>query len=73
MADNSWRPQNVFADVVAQEEKYKAQNWEDYVRKENHCSITAFIVDMDGREQKPEPLQTFQEGSWTDFPNQTAI
>lgn len=50
MADNSWRPQNVFADVVAQEEKHKAQNQEDYIRKENHCSITAFIVDIDGRE-----------------------
>lgn len=40
----------MFADVVAQEEKHKAQNRDDYVRKENHCSITAFIVDMDGRE-----------------------
>lgn len=70
MTDNSWRPQNVFADVVAQEERNKAQNLEDYVRKENHCSI---IVDMDGREQKLEPLQTFQEGSWANFPIQTAI
>lgn len=48
--DNSWRRQNERADVVAQEEKHKAPNLEDYVRKENHCSITAFIVDMDGRE-----------------------
>lgn len=47
MTDNSWTPQNVFADVVAQEEKNKAQNLEDYVRKESHCSI---IVDIDGRE-----------------------
>lgn len=62
MTDNSWRPQNVFADVVAQEEKHKAQDWEDYVRKENHCSITAFIVDMDGREQKPDPLKDILGG-----------
>lgn len=25
MADDSWRPQNAFADVVAQEEKHKTQ------------------------------------------------
>lgn len=25
MTDNSWKPQNVFADVVAQEEKHKAE------------------------------------------------
>ena len=50
MTDNSWRPQNVLADVVAQEERHKAENLEDYVRKESHCSITAFIADMDGRE-----------------------
>lgn len=50
MTDNSWRPQNLFADVAAQEEKHEAQNWEDYVRKENHCLATAVFVDMDGRE-----------------------
>ncbi len=44
MTDNSWRPQNVFADAVAQEEKHKAENLENYVRKENHCSISAFVV-----------------------------
>lgn len=40
----------MFTDVVTQEEQHKAQNQEDYIRKESHCSVTAFIVDVDGRE-----------------------
>lgn len=50
MTDNSWRPQNVSTDVVAQEEEHKTNNCEDYVRKEHHCSITEFIVSVGRRE-----------------------
>lgn len=44
----------IFADVVPPEKGggggAESVEWEDYVRKESHCCMTAVIVEMDGRE-----------------------